>query len=118
VFNGLIDFLKDAGAFTLIGAPAAVVRTIMRREFTVHSFLSNGASCAFVSPLAGWTAGYFFPPNDGHTQGIVYVIIGVSTLLGKDLIDGLLVIGDDFRKAPRETFQKWLGAWRNGLLGK
>lgn len=114
MFSGLSDFLKDAFAFTLIGAPAAIARTLMKREFTWTAILSNGASCAFVAPLAGWTANYLFPATAaGETQGITYVIIGVSTLLGKDMIEGVLREGDNFRQDPRGTAQAWLTFWKN-----
>lgn len=112
----MFEFFKEAGSYTLIGAPAAIVRTLMRKEFTWRAFLSNAASCAFVAPMAGWTASHFFPDKAGHTPGIVYVVIGISTLLGKDLIEGVLREGDAFRQDPRATLQAWLTFWKGLIL--
>jgi hypothetical protein len=114
--HAFVDFLKDAASFTLIGAPAAIVRTLMKKDRTWRDFLANGASCAFVSPLAGWTATYVFPPSHGYNQGLIYVVIGVSTLLGKDLIEGMLREGESFRNDPRGTAQAWITFWKNLIV--
>lgn len=112
-WSALKDYLSDAASFTLIGAPAAIVRTFMRKEFTIGSFLANGASCAFVAPLAGWSTSHFFPPDHvGKPNGMVFVIIGVSTLLGKDLIEGVLREAATFRRDPRATAQTWITFWK------
>jgi hypothetical protein len=107
------DFLKEAGVYTLIGAPAAIARTLMKKELTVRSVIANGASCTFVAPLAGWTANAMFPAKDGHVSGLVCVVVGVATLLGKDLIAGVLREGEAFASSPRETMQAWLTFWKN-----
>jgi hypothetical protein len=116
VSSPILDFLKDAATFAFIGAPAAIVRTLMKKDRTWRDIFANGASCAFVSPLAGWTATAIFPPLHGSTQGLVYVVIGVATLLGKDLIEGTLREGESFRSDPRRTVQEWLTFWRNLIV--
>jgi uncharacterized membrane protein YeaQ/YmgE (transglycosylase-associated protein family) len=112
----LKDFFSEATSYALIGAPAAIARTIMKRDYTVKGFLANVASCVIVSPLAGWLGSAWFPPKDGHVSGMVYVVIGGATLLGKDILDGLLREGETFAKDPRSTAQAWIAFWKGLFL--
>lgn len=103
----LAETLRQACEFVVIGLPSAIMRTAMKKGRTWRDVVANAGSAMVVAPLAGFAA-----EGLGLNNGLVFVVVGVATLMGSDLVAGAIKLGEEFKKDPRGTSQAWIDFWR------
>lgn len=98
--------------YSLIGMPMAVLRTLLnRRARTWDALVANFLSAAVIAPLAGMGTLAWLGED---RAGLAMVIAGAASLLGVDLLRGLMNIGEHFARDPVGN----LSALRNIWTGK
>lgn len=105
--EGVIEAMREAGTFVLIGLPSAIARTLLKPGRTWRDFVANCGSALVVAPLAGHAA-----QGLGWNTGLVFVSVGVATLFGSDLLLGLLRLGEEFKSDPKGAVRGWVDWWR------
>lgn len=104
--------------FSLIGLPMALVRTLMnKRSRSWDALLANFLGAVVVSPAVGFgVTAWLDKPATAvvEGQGISLVAAGAASLIGVDLIRGILNLGEHFARDPAGN----LTALRNIWTGK